>query len=54
MAEAGYADGFDLELPTMAGQNHETLMPYITQQLAKINIGSSRCRCQERTRSANC
>src|SRR4029079_18422051 len=28
MAEAGYADGFTLELPTMAGQNFETLMPY--------------------------
>ena len=34
MAEAGYADGFTLELPTMEGQNHETLMPYVTQQLA--------------------
>ena len=38
MAEAGYADGFTLELPTMEGQNHETLMPYVTQQLAQINI----------------
>src|SRR5215207_3923141 len=38
MAEAGYADGFDLELPTIAGQNFETLMPYVTQQLAQINI----------------
>jgi peptide/nickel transport system substrate-binding protein len=38
MAEAGYADGFTLELPTMTGQNHETLMPYVTQQLAEINI----------------
>lgn len=38
MAEAGYADGFTLELPTMEGQNHETLMPYVTQQLAEINI----------------
>jgi peptide/nickel transport system substrate-binding protein len=38
MADAGYADGFSLELPTMAGQNFETLMPYVTEQLAKINI----------------
>jgi peptide/nickel transport system substrate-binding protein len=38
MAEAGYADGFAVELPTMDGQNHETLMPYVTQQLALINI----------------
>jgi peptide/nickel transport system substrate-binding protein len=38
MAEAGYADGFKLELPTMEGQNQETLMPYVTQQLALINI----------------
>jgi len=38
MAEAGYADGFTLELPTMTGQNFDTLMPYVTQQLALINI----------------
>jgi peptide/nickel transport system substrate-binding protein len=38
MAEAGYAQGFDLQLPTMAGQNFETLMPYITQQLGLLNI----------------
>ena len=38
MAEAGYANGFTLKLPTIAGQNFETLMPYITQQLALINI----------------
>jgi peptide/nickel transport system substrate-binding protein len=38
MTEAGYADGFTLELPTMDGQNFETLMPYVTQQLALINI----------------
>lgn len=38
MEEAGYADGFELELPTMAGQNFETLMPYVKQQLAEINI----------------
>jgi peptide/nickel transport system substrate-binding protein len=38
MAEAGYADGFDLELPTIEGQNFETLMPYVKQQLAQLNI----------------
>jgi peptide/nickel transport system substrate-binding protein len=38
MAEAGYADGFSLELPTMEGQNFETLMPYVTEQLAELNI----------------
>jgi peptide/nickel transport system substrate-binding protein len=38
MAEAGYANGFALELPTMAGQNHETLMPYVTQQLGLLKI----------------
>lgn len=38
MADAGYADGFTVELPTMEGQNFETLMPYVSQQLALINI----------------
>jgi peptide/nickel transport system substrate-binding protein len=38
MAEAGYPDGFTLQLPTMEGQNLETLMPYVTQQLALLNI----------------
>jgi peptide/nickel transport system substrate-binding protein len=38
MAEAGYADGFEIELPTMTGQNFETLLPYVTQQLALLNI----------------
>ncbi|MCL3777422.1 MULTISPECIES: ABC transporter substrate-binding protein [unclassified Actinomyces] len=38
MAEAGYADGFAIELPTMDGQNHDVLMPYVTQQLAELNI----------------
>ena len=38
MAAAGFADGFDLTIPTMSGQNHELLLPYITQQLALINI----------------
>jgi len=38
MAEAGYPNGFTLTLPTMTGQNLETLMPYVSQQLAQINI----------------
>lgn len=38
MAQAGYANGFTLELPTMAGQNMDTLMPYVTQQLGLLNI----------------
>jgi peptide/nickel transport system substrate-binding protein len=38
MAQAGYPNGFTLQLPTMTGQNFETLMPYVTQQLAQINI----------------
>jgi peptide/nickel transport system substrate-binding protein len=38
MEEAGYADGFDLQLPTMEGQNFETLMPYVKEQLAQINV----------------
>ncbi|WDR06069.1 ABC transporter substrate-binding protein [Devosia rhodophyticola] len=38
MAEAGFADGFELEFPTMTGQNFETLLPYVRQQLALINI----------------
>jgi peptide/nickel transport system substrate-binding protein len=38
MAEAGYPNGFTLQLPTMTGQNFETLMPYVSQQLAQINI----------------
>ncbi|WP_165215025.1 ABC transporter substrate-binding protein [Schaalia sp. ZJ1691] len=38
MKEAGYEDGFSLKLPTMQGQNHEVLMPYITQQLGELNI----------------
>ena len=44
MAEAGYSNGFTLNLPTMTGQNFETLMPYVTQQLAQLNIRSSRSR----------
>ena len=38
MEDAGYADGFDLVMPTMEGQNFETLMPYVKEQLAQINI----------------
>lgn len=38
MAEAGYAEGFDLQFPTMTGQNFETLLPYVRQQLGLINI----------------
>lgn len=38
MAEAGFADGFSIELPTLPGQNFETLLPYVQQQLALINI----------------
>lgn len=38
MAKAGYAEGFTLQIPTMTGQGHETLMPYISQQLALLNI----------------
>ena len=36
MAEAGYADGFDVQLPTLQADN--PLMPYVTQQLGEINI----------------
>jgi peptide/nickel transport system substrate-binding protein len=38
MSDAGFANGFSLNLPTITGQNFETLMPYVTQQLALINI----------------
>lgn len=38
MAKAGFSDGFTLQIPTMQGQGHEKLMPYIIQQLALINI----------------
>jgi len=38
MAETDCADGFSLQLPTMEGQNFETLMPYVTQQLGELNI----------------
>ncbi|KQP56020.1 ABC transporter substrate-binding protein [Agreia sp. Leaf283] len=38
MAEAGYADGFTLQIPFFEGQNHDLLFPYITEQLAQLNI----------------
>ncbi|MEU9348551.1 ABC transporter substrate-binding protein [Streptomyces sp. NPDC048278] len=38
MAKAGYAKGFDLEVPFLAGQNLDSLMPVIKQQLGLINI----------------
>jgi len=38
MSDAGFANGFSLKLPTISGQNFETLMPYVKQQLALINI----------------
>lgn len=44
MADAGYANGFSIELPTIDGQNFETLIPYVTQQLALINITAKEVR----------
>jgi peptide/nickel transport system substrate-binding protein len=39
MSQAGYADGFTLQIPVLAGQgNLDLLLPYVTQQLALINI----------------
>jgi ABC-type transport system substrate-binding protein len=38
MKEAGFADGFTLQIPFMEGQNHDLLFPYITEQLAQLNI----------------
>ncbi|MGH8954572.1 MAG: ABC transporter substrate-binding protein [Microbacterium sp.] len=37
MADAGYADGFDIELPSLDG-NLDHIMPYVIEQLGKINI----------------
>ena len=34
MEEAGYADGFTLQIPFFEGQGHDLLFPYITEQLA--------------------
>ena len=38
MKEAGYEDGFTLQIPFLEGQNLDLLMPYVTEQLGKINI----------------
>lgn len=38
MAEAGFADGFTLQIPFFEGQNHDLLFPYVTEQLAQLNI----------------
>lgn len=38
MAEAGYEDGFTLQIPFFEGQNHDLLFPYVTEQLAQLNI----------------
>ncbi|KQW08172.1 ABC transporter substrate-binding protein [Leifsonia sp. Root4] len=38
MTEAGYADGFTLQIPFFEGQNHDLLFPYVTEQLALLNI----------------
>lgn len=37
MAEAGYADGFDMKIPAITG-NHDVIMPIIKQQLGEIGI----------------
>ncbi|GAA2974405.1 peptide/nickel transport system substrate-binding protein [Microbacterium terrae] len=37
MAEAGYADGFDIELPSL-DSNLAHIMPYVIEQLGQINI----------------
>ncbi|MFM9606509.1 ABC transporter substrate-binding protein [Streptomyces turgidiscabies] len=38
MKEAGQEKGFTLTLPTMEGQAWTVLLPYVTQQLAELNI----------------
>ncbi|WP_329348986.1 MULTISPECIES: ABC transporter substrate-binding protein [unclassified Streptomyces] len=38
MAGAGYAKGFTIEIPFMQGQNLETLIPVVKQQLGLLNI----------------
>ena len=38
MAEAGYADGFTLQIPFFEGQGHDLLFPYVTEQLGQLNI----------------
>ena len=37
MADAGYADGFDMTIPAITG-NHDVIMPIIKQQLGEIGI----------------
>lgn len=37
MADAGYADGFDITIPAIIG-NHDAIMPIIKQQLGEIGI----------------
>lgn len=38
MEEAGYADGFTLQIPFFDGQGHDLLFPYVTEQLGLLNI----------------
>ncbi|MGC5170042.1 ABC transporter substrate-binding protein [Microbacterium sp. DT81.1] len=38
MEEAGYADGFALQIPFFEGQGHDLLFPYVTEQLGQLNI----------------
>jgi peptide/nickel transport system substrate-binding protein len=38
MGEAGYADGFTLQIPFFEGQGHDLLFPYVTEQLGQLNI----------------
>lgn len=38
MAEAGFADGFTITVPTMEGQAWTVILPYLTQQLGELNI----------------
>ncbi|MFJ6693145.1 ABC transporter substrate-binding protein [Streptomyces sp. NPDC091294] len=38
MKKAGYANGFTLEIPYMQGQNLDSLMPVVKQQLGLLNI----------------
>ncbi|MFI1035498.1 ABC transporter substrate-binding protein [Streptomyces sp. NPDC020951] len=38
MAKAGYAKGFTVEIPFMQGQNLETLIPVVQQQLGLLDI----------------
>ncbi|MEV6313563.1 ABC transporter substrate-binding protein [Streptomyces sp. NPDC051840] len=38
MADAGYADGFSVEIPFIAGTGHDTAMPVVLQGLKELNI----------------